>query len=299
MGKYIHLFENESAFDVDYHGDNYLEPWVSLTEDIERVDYNKVDYSKIPLTFEILSDGNIGLVVSDENAPKTKVLYSINNGVWTELIPTNNTTFPVVNGDVVQFKGDNPTYGSYVSYVGHYTYFNSTCNYRIKGNIMSLIDSTNFASLKELQSGCTFYSLFRDCTGLTDASELLLPATTLTYRCYYGMFSNCSGLTQAPELPAPTLTQDCYFNMFYNCTSLTTAPALPATTLADYCYASMFRFCRNLNYIKCLTTNISATGCINNWVDGVASTGTFVTPSSTFWTTGGSGIPTGWTRVNA
>ena len=48
-----------------------------------------------------------------------------------------------------------------------------------------------------------------------------------------------------------------------------------------------------------LATNISATGCLSNWVNGVASTGTFVkNPSMTSLPTGTSGIPSGWTVVD-
>ena len=88
--------------------------------------------------------------------------------------------------------------------------------------------------------------------------------------------------------------------MFSNCTSLTTAPALPATTLAEGCYQNMFNGCTKLNSIKCLATDISASDCTNNWVYNVASTGTFVKAASmTKWTTGSSGIPTGWTAQDA
>ena len=100
-------------------------------------------------------------------------------------------------------------------------------------------------------------------------------------------------------LPATTLASGCYNNMFRDCTSLTTAPELPATKLADRCYQYMFSGCRSLNYIKCLATDISALRCTSNWVSNVASTGTFVKAASmTSWTTGTSGIPTGWTVQN-
>ena len=43
-----------------------------------------------------------------------------------------------------------------------------------------------------------------------------------------------------------------------------------------------------------------ATACTSNWVDGVASTGTFVKASDmNNWPTGASGIPKGWTVTNA
>ena len=83
--------------------------------------------------------------------------------------------------------------------------------------------------------------------------------------------------------------------MFNGCTSLTTAPELSATTLTTWCYERMFNGCTKLNYIKMLATDISATNCLNGWVSGVSSTGTFVKhPNMTSLPTGDSGIPTGW-----
>lgn len=88
--------------------------------------------------------------------------------------------------------------------------------------------------------------------------------------------------------------------MFIGCTSLTHAPQLPATTLTTWCYGSMFSGCTNLNYIKMLATNTFEYGCLNNWVVGVAQSGTFVKDASmTKLPTGSSGIPDGWTVQNA
>ena len=86
--------------------------------------------------------------------------------------------------------------------------------------------------------------------------------------------------------------------MFSGCTSLTTAPELPATTLATSCYAYMFDDCSSLNYIKCLAINFGSYST-DDWVTGVSSTGTFVKASSASWSTGASGIPSGWTVQNA
>ena len=61
----------------------------------------------------------------------------------------------------------------------------------------------------------------------------------------------------------------------------------------------MFYKCIKLNSITMLATDISASGCLSNWVNGVASTGTFVkAPSMTSLTTGTSGIPSGWTVID-
>ena len=102
------------------------------------------------------------------------------------------------------------------------------------------------------------------------------------------------------SLPVTTLAEYCYYGMFQGCTGLTTAPELPATTLAKACYCNMFNYCSSLNYIKCTAIDISAVACLSAWVEGVASSGTFVKASGmSSWPTGTSGIPDGWTVQNA
>ena len=49
MKRYLHLFDLETEFNSEYNDDEkYYEPWVSMTEDVERVDYNKKEE---PLTY--------------------------------------------------------------------------------------------------------------------------------------------------------------------------------------------------------------------------------------------------------
>ena len=141
-------------------------------------------------------------------------------------------------------------------------------------------------------------SMFYDCTSLTTAPEL--PAITLAENCYDSMFQGCTSLTTAPVLPATTLANYCYNYMFYDCTSLTTAPVLPATTLISDCYRYMFYGCRSLNYIKAMFTTTPSTAYTQNWVNSVASMGTFVKNTAATWNvTGVDGIPTGWTVQTA
>ena len=156
-----------------------------------------------------------------------------------------------------------------------------------------------------------YQSMFQGCTSLSVAPEL--PATSLAEGCYAFMFAS-TGITSAPVLPATTLASFCYNSMFSSCTSLTAAPDLPAAMLTQDCYQQMFNGCTNLKYIKCLATNDTRFPCIFQWVEGVASTGTFVKSSSIgltdgatgsgalveddgkwLWPRGASGIPAGWT----
>lgn len=224
-----------------------------------------------PLTFEVISGGTIYFKTNGNKI--YQIRYSINDGDWYYITAKSGTTgnnFIVNNGDIVKLKGTNQTYSNGT----YYCYFSATTNtqFRLKGNIMSLINADNFSGITEVPFYC-FKQFFKNCESVVDASELVLPATKLGWDCYNSMFENCKNLTKAPELPA--------------------------TTLDDYCYYSMFRGCTSLNYIKCLATNISATNCTSSWVSGVASTGTFVkNKNMTGWTTGSSGIPFGWTVEN-
>ena len=118
--------------------------------------------------------------------------------------------------------------------------------------------------------------------------------------CSQNMFNGCSNLEYAPNLPVTTLKTACYKQMFEGCSKITTAPDLNATTLVSQCYTYMFRNCSSLNYIKAMFTTTPGTSYTNNWVSGVAASGTFVKNSAATWTdTGVSAVPTGWTVQTA
>lgn len=279
---------------------------------------------EMPLTFEMLSDGILyWKVESYLSATVATIEYSKDSGnTWVSVSSTlEGTPISVYSGEIIQFRGFSSagTYGS--------TFSGSTPEFRVYGNIMSLIYGDDFRGqtvLPDTGRGGSFGRLFQFCTGLTDTQKLKLPATslvtdcysfmfwgdtslvttpeilpasTLTEWCYAGMFSGCSSLTAAPELPATTLANDCYTGMFAGCTSLTTAPDLPAEVLVSSCYASMFRRCSSLNYIKCLARRLSGNSQTLNWVKGVAENGTFVRKSGLSWPTGESGIPANWTVI--
>ena len=108
------------------------------------------------------------------------------------------------------------------------------------------------------------------------------------------MFYNCKSLVNAPELPATTLNSDCYYFMFFGCTSLVNAPKLPAIELAASCYFNMFQNCTSLKSLEC-RAKTTADKATNNWLSGVAKSGTFYGHSEYGWSSGESGIPTTWT----
>ena len=147
-----------------------------------------------------------------------------------------------------------------------------------------------------LSESC-YAGMFSGCTSLTSAPEL--PANTLAEHCYGSMFYSCSSLVLPPSLPATVLQKDCYAWMFTKCTSLTIAPDLPATKLVSGCYDFMFADCVNLYYVKCLATDVSSLNCTNYWLKDVSPIGTFVkNKNMSTWSTGSSGIPSGWSIVD-
>lgn len=228
----------------------------------------------LPLTFEILTGGTINFLhnrtlVSDVG--DLTIQYQINDGTWTNLTSsTAGTSFQVAAGDVVKFKGDNAKYGSLpLSYT---TFSGSTAVFNVAGNVMSLVNSTGFSGMSVVSEQYAFNRLFAG-TNIISADRLTLPATTIAMHAYTSMFQGCTQMVKAPELPAPTL--------------------------ANSCYNEMFRGCSSLSHIRCYATDISAYNCTYNWVNGVATAGTFVKHTEmTGWTVGNDGIPTDWVIQN-
>ena len=139
-----------------------------------------------------------------------------------------------------------------------YSPFNIDGYYSVGGNIETLLGET-----RELYA-C---NLFQE-SNIVDASNLILPATTLANSCYTYMFDSCTSLRNAPELPATTLADSCYYGMFAGCTSLVTAPALPATTLASSCYVLMFKSCTSLVNAPALPATTLASNCYKSMFNG-------------------------------
>lgn len=197
---------------------------------------NVYDPYSIPLTLELIEDGDFTLTIKKYET--SNVYYSYNGG------PLQNTGASVLlkdcsAGDTIALYRDGEAAPPITIRCSSDCY--------VYGNVMSLIDSENYATKKDVPEGA-FMSLFKynDRISSHPDLDLVLPATELAARCYDSMFYGCPGLKRAPELPATTLAASCYANMFYFCTGLTKAPELPATTLADYCYDSMFHSCSSL-----------------------------------------------------
>ena len=199
-----------------------------------------------PLTFEAREAGAIVRFKVNTEVATNGVEYSTDGSSWAAYTPYTPITLANV-GDRVMFRGNNAAYAT-ANDSGDNCEFSCDKPCYIYGNIMSLITPTGFEKATTLTEPYTFKYLFdyNSNIDIHPIQKLLLPATTLTEKCYYCMFRSCYGLTKAPELPAMTMAKACYSKMFHNCTALVEAPYLPATTLADDCYSEMFAICSSL-----------------------------------------------------
>jgi hypothetical protein len=264
-------------------------------------------YENDYLTFRIRTAGN--LYWRANGSLVRSIDYSLNNGNWITITSAATPpTIAVVAHDVVRFRGSNVSYAtSKTAYSGFgqgeagtsgsATYDSDAAELDIEGNIMSLVYGDNFIGQTSFNGGSyNFCSMFKKLK-VYSAENLVLPALTLTQYCYRAMFSWATYLNAPPKLPATTLAKGVYWYMFERC-PFTTAPDLLAETLVAECYGNMFTSCSNLNYIKCMAiAGFSTTNCKQNWVSGVAPSGTFVKDSgvtTTTWSTGASGIPKNW-----
>ena len=312
MARYLHRFATDAEFSAAYNGDDtYYEPWVSYTDETEDVEYNKTEEEKqlgTPLTFEIVSAptdmafkwtgpaaagmaafSNFKSTHGELTGYPYYIEYSYNGGEWTQTTVDDVVRINgLKTGDKIQIRGNFPIYCLNPANDDYKYSFDPTTaltsqapTFKVYGNIMSLTnpDPAVFSQMKTLYyeqdtfQTANFKNLFIR-NKVTDASGLILPATTLTPYCYS--------------------------HMFYNCPNLTVGPELPVGTLVDHCYWRMFDACGSLNSIRCLATDISATDCTTLWTRNTAASGTFTKASSmTSWTTGTSGIPSGWTVMNA
>ena len=268
------------------------------------------------------------MVVAEGDADETNLEYSTNEGAtWnTLLLSDDNADNGVVFGEENNIVTDILVRGSGFSNdmttgtIKAFLFGDEDQLVDCTGNIMCLIDYSDltcemtnagqFAGLfynckalrtapdlpaTDLTPAC-YFGLFIMCSNLSAAPEL--PATTLAQQCYSTMFAMCSSLTVAPELPATTLAQQCYNSMFGMCSSLTVAPELPATTLVDGCYNEMFEGCSSLNYVKAMFLDV-VDDCLEDWLEGVAATGTFIRHDLASWNKAEAGIPDDWTVVDA
>lgn len=231
-----------------------------------------IDYSKEYFTISAIEPGTITW------APTGTTEYSVNKGAWD----TWNGSLAVNAGDKVRFRSAGNTYNS--------TSIKGTGNYEVEGNIMSLLYGDNFENQLTITTQAVFSRLFAGDnqfaknTTLLNAENLVLPATTLTQRCYSQMFQYCVNLTKAPkELPAPRAVYYAYEYMFKLCDKLTTPPIISASIADSYSMQYMFDSCKSMIVAPELPATLLGEKCYDFIFQNCTSltTGPSVLPATT------------------
>ncbi len=147
--KYIKLFNNHADYNTYITGNDKVLPNLSYCEDEDETHLNKlIDYSKIYLIFTALEDTKYSFTNND-------LQYSTDDGNTWLTLTAGESTPTITSGTNILWKCDNPTinYG-----IGR---FDSTGNFEIKGNIMSLLYGDNFKNQTDLTGkNYCFYQLF-------------------------------------------------------------------------------------------------------------------------------------------
>ena len=152
-----------------------------------------------------------------------KIKYSLDGGEhWTDYL--TKTQIPLSAGQEVCFQGRRVNYKNAKAEGGN-TYgapastpiFEATKKCYIAGNIMTLLADRENLSDEAFDGAFSKDGKDNTWTDMDPADPLLLPATTLTLRCYKGMFRRCTVLQYAPDLPAETPALECYSGMFRQC----------------------------------------------------------------------------------
>ena len=288
------------------------------------------DYSLDYFTIESLEDNNQIKMQRSKTPTNPTLSYSLDDGeTWTTVIVSGTITFATINtGQKIIFKGTN---AKFATTWDTYNYFTASKQFKVYGNIMSLLNGDNFKENSEFDSSSNhnFAGLFRT-TYIVDVSNLILPALTLYYSSYNGMFRGATNLEYGPKLlPALNVPQDGYSSMFEGCVKLVEGPEILATSVSGtgalnrmFCmnrnskvtaamtkspilritnpqtqnntYQQLFCGNGNINEITILIqgTNLSFT----NWLANTNSSGVIKTLSGTTFANGVSGLPSGWTK---
>lgn len=145
-------------------------------------------------------------------------------------------------------------------------------------------------------NGIGSFAISGNCT-ISGTPLALLENNVMTAHAFKGLFKNCTSISNASNLVLPTtLTEGCFEEMFYGCTSLTAIPTLSSTTLVTDCYKKMLYGCSSLNRIVCYNLNDISDYVDSDWVSGVANSGVFEIDYTGDWdsTNKASHIPSGW-----
>ena len=265
--KFLKKFNTHAEYE-EYRADyDFIKPNVTKCISPKEVHYNPLDYRYEYLTLVPLENGSFKFT----SRTNQTVDYSTNNGRTWSTLESDVYTEEINAGTKVIWRANLSASTS----AGSGT-FSSTCDFNVKGNILSMAFGDDFTDKTDLTGkNHVFTDLFKESNainayGLQLVADVLpidcyrglffhcrklkkgvkkLPAKTLGERCYHGMFGGCTSLITPPISigdSGTTMARSACTDMFMDCVSLTKAPKLPITKAIHSCYYQMFYGCTSL-----------------------------------------------------
>lgn len=252
------------------NGSDYvIRSWADVNDYNSRVDFNYTTSGVEPLNF--MPTGYGGVLTLTKNGTPTDVTleWCTGSGVWTEWTETNGVRRLSIFSSV--------------------TYYIRNASTTSTGLNTGSLNYYNFNSDVPVIAGGSLVTMLRK----TYASN-----PTISTNCFRRLFENFTNLYRMPNIDFRFGNggSSALFDCFRGCTNLVETSRIELTVLRAYSCQNMFYGCSSLATVYVEFTDISPTNAINNWLYGVAATGTLYCPHDLVLPSGASGLPTGWTR---
>lgn len=282
--------------------------------------WERIAYFRITNTSDT---GGVFTITRVESPTTADLKYSLDGVNWTTADLTADFSLSVSAGANLYLKGTNTS-----GFNGGYTdYYKMTMdvNHSIGGNIMSIVDETNYTTITSIPKYCFTYlfngdthlvnagdvnfgsvtsiggggcqNMYQKCTSLTTPSDLS-NITSISWSGCQNMYMGCSALTTGSDLSNITSIGDrgCKY-MYGDCKSLSTPSDLSnVTSVGSEGCNSMYEGCTSLTTATAPNISEWDTTFMENWLGRTASTGVVRKPANlSIPTDSTSGVPTGWT----
>ena len=150
-----------------------------------------------PLTFTAREANSTVGMAAEWDAPQVSLLYSVDDGTTWNTFTVGSTTVTLSSiGDKVMFKaGPNGNERFSNGWDTSYNRFTFTGKMDVSGNINSILNAAEDLDTVPYRA---FAMLFYDNSSIVDASQLILPSTTVDAHGYARMFHSSTAMTDGP-----------------------------------------------------------------------------------------------------
>lgn len=234
------------------------------------------------------------LTISKNYAEYSNFQYSRDGANWTSYDLVNLPTISIAFNEIVYFRGTKTSGGGSLT-------FNMNKPYSASGNLLSLVDSTNYATITTVP-GRAFLNLFYNDTNLQDTTGLNIGnAVTIDTEAFRSAFYGTSVREPIDMSRITTIGQAGCSWMYGGCSSLTKGADLSnVTSISNYGCSNMYNNDTALSEVTAPNVSTWNYSSFRSWMQSAGSyaqTKTAYVPAGVSIPTSNDGIPSGWTRI--